>query len=107
MAFYYGNQYVELLPQLQKLGIPKVPPYRVRLVSNRIKPIIRKEIARLTAQEPSASIIPSSSDDEDMFAAYAGEALWQSISASKKVKSKFRKSMWGLCLTGTSFMKTW
>jgi hypothetical protein len=107
LAFYYGNQYVELLPQLQKLGIPKVPPYRVRLVSNRIKPIIRKEIARLTAQEPSASIIPSSSDDEDMFAAYAGEALWQSISASKKVKSKFRRSMWWMCLTGTSFMKTW
>jgi len=107
LAFYYGNQYVELLPSLQKLGVPKVPPYRVRLVSNRIKPIIRKEMARLTAQMPNASVIPASSEDEDLYAAYAGEALWESISTNKKVNMHFRRAIWWMCLTGTSFIKTW
>ena len=107
MAFYYGNQYVEMLPRLNKLGVPRVPPYRVRLVSNRIRPIIRKEIARLTSQKPTAFVVPSSSDDEDLFAAYAGEAIWESIFLNYGIENKFRRSMWWMCITGTSFMKTW
>src|SRR5687767_11430957 len=71
MAMYRGNQYAELLPRLSKLTVPKAPPYRIRHVTNRIKPIIRTELSRLTSQKPSASVVPASSDDEDMFAAYA------------------------------------
>lgn len=107
MAMYSGNQYVELIPSLQKLGIPKLPPYRVRLISNRIKPIIRKEIARITSQKPNASVIPASSEDEDLYAAYAAESMWESMYETNAVAKKFRRSAWWLCITGTSFMKIW
>src|SRR5262245_44252245 len=79
MAFYRSNQYVELVPRLSKIQTPKAPPYRVRSVTNRIKPVIRTEQARLTAQKPSASVIPASSDDEDIQAAYAAEQAWEAI----------------------------
>ena len=68
MAFYYGNQYVTPLGNIgvssgasAKLTIPQVPPWRTRLIVNRIRPIIRTELARTTSQKPSASVIPASS----------------------------------------------
>lgn len=107
MAFYGGNQYTELIPRLNKLQVPAAPPYRVRHTSNRIKPIVRTEIARLTSQKPSASIIPASSDDEDLFAAYAGEQVWESIQSNSKLHAHWRRAVWWLCITGNGFLKTY
>lgn len=107
MAFYGGNQYVELVPRLSRLITPKAPPYRVRHISNRIKPIIRTEIARLTSQKPSASVIPASSDDEDLFAAYAAEQVWESVSNRNKLSRVHRNATWWEVITGNSFIKIW
>lgn len=107
LAMYYGNQYVELVPRLSKLQIPKAPPYRVRHISNRIRPMIRTEYSKLTSQKPSAYVIPASSDDEDLMAAYAGEQIWESVSYRNKLRKEFGKSVWWMLLTGTAFMKTW
>lgn len=107
MAFYKGNQYVELVPRLSRLITPKAPPYRVRHVSNRIKPIIRNEMARLTSQKPSASVIPASSEDEDLFAAYAAEQVWESVSNRAKLNANFRNAVWWELITGNAFVKVW
>lgn len=107
MAFYSGNQYVELVPRLGRIITPKAPPYRVRHVSNRIKPIIRTEMARLTAQRPSASVIPASADDSDIMAAYAAEQVWESISNRSKLQTHFRNATWWELVTGNAFMKVW
>lgn len=107
LAFYRGNQYVELVPRLGKLSVPKAPPYRVRHVSNRIKPIIRTEFARLTSQKPSASVIPATSDDEDLMAAYAGEQIWESVSNRANLETEFANAIWWTLITGNSFMKVW
>jgi hypothetical protein len=107
MAMYRGNQYVELLPRLSKLSVPKAPPYRVRHVTNRIKPIIRTELSRLTSQKPSASVVPASSDDEDMFAAYAAEQVWETISGRSQLVMEFQEVCWWMLICGNAFMKTW
>lgn len=107
LAFYRGNQYMELVPRYNRLTVPKAPPYRVRHVSNRIKPIIRTEFARLTSQKPYASVVPSSSDDEDMFAAYAAEQIWESLTNRGKLRKKFGSAIWWTLLTGNGFLKTW
>lgn len=107
MAMYRGNQYVELLPRVSKLSIPKAPPHRVRHVTNRIKPIIRTELSRLTSQKPSASVIPASSDDEDMFAAYAAEQIWQTVSNRSQLTMEFQEVCWWMLITGNAFMKVW
>jgi hypothetical protein len=107
MAFYRGNQYVELVPRLSKIQTPKAPPYRVRSVTNRVKPIIRTELARLTSQRPSASVIAASSDDEDIQAAYAAEQAWGSISSRAKLEQEFQEVCWWMLITGNAFMKVW
>jgi hypothetical protein len=110
MAFYYGKQNV--IPQAVKgvgnrLIVPPAPPWRVRLVINKIRPIIRKELAKLTSQKPSASVIPASSDDSDLFAAQAGEQIWESMYYGKDLKIVIRRAIWWMLVTGTGYVKTY
>lgn len=109
LAMYYGNQYMELLPKNNKLATPPIPRHRVRMIVNRIRPAIRTELARLTSQRPSASVIPASSDDEDMFAAYAGEQVWESLTSSSHadLKRHFKQTIFWTVIAGTGFLKTW
>lgn len=115
MSFYYGKQYVQPLGKdysiaagaVGKLYTPKAPPWRTRITINRIRPIIRTELARVTSQKPTASVIPSSSEDEDLFAAQAGEQIWESIYNRKKIHREFSRAMWWTLLTGTGYLKCW
>lgn len=115
MAFYIGRQNVSVIPVQGsggassgvRLYVPPAPYYRARPVINRIRPIIRTELSRLTAQKPSATIVPATGEDQDTAAAQAGEQIWDSIYREKKIKSVYRQAMlWALC-TGNGFMKTY
>jgi hypothetical protein len=115
LAFYSGKQNVQILPVSNSSGsstsvrlyIPPAPYFRSRPVINRIRPIIRTEISRLTSQKPSATIVPATGEDKDLAAAQAAEQIWDSIYRQKKIKTIFRQTMlWTLC-TGTGFMKTY
>jgi hypothetical protein len=108
LAFYFGNQYLELTPlQGGRLTLPKAPPYRVRLVVNRVKPVVRTEVARLTSQKPSASVVPASSEDSDLAAAYAAEQLWESISLYNKLHRIYRQAAFWQSVCGNGFIKVW
>lgn len=74
---------------------------------NRIRPVIRTEMARLISQKPSAYVLPSSSDDQDLFAAQAGEQAWQSIQERAKLQAKFSRAAFWITVTGTGFLKAW
>jgi hypothetical protein len=115
LAFYQGKQNVQLVPTSNSSGssvgvrlyIPPAPYYRARPVINRIRPIIRTELSKLTSQKPSATIVPSTSDDSDLAAAQAGEQIWESVYREKKIHATFRQAMlWTLCC-GTGFIKTY
>jgi hypothetical protein len=115
MCFYYGKQNVAFRQQLNNLTtvtgtsgqlyIPPAPYWRSRPVINRIRPIIRGELSKLTSQKPTAYILPASSDDKDMFAAQAGEQIWQSLYDKKKIPRKIRKALWWNQVCGNSFIK--
>jgi len=115
LAFYTGRQNVAVIPISSassaatgvRLYIPPAPYYRARPVINRIRPIIRTELARLTAQKPSATIVPASSEDKDLAAAQVGEQIWDTIYREKKVKSTFRRAMLWTLTTGNGFIKTY
>ncbi len=114
MAFYFGKQNTQLLAirtagatQNYRLHTPAAPPWRVRLVANKIRPMVRTELAKVTAQKPTAMIVPASDDDKDIFAARAGEQVWESTYSRKKIKSVMRRAMFWTLLTGTGFTKHW
>ncbi len=115
MAFYIGKQNVAVIPISSassaatgvRLYIPPAPYYRARPVLNRIRPIIRNELSKLTAQKPTATIVPSTGEDSDLAASQAGEQIWESTYKGYKLQSLFRQTMlWTLC-TGNGFMKTY
>lgn len=114
LSMYFGKQYLAFLNDTAlpgningKLVTPKAPPWRTRLVSNKIRPIIRTELARTTSQKPNASVVPASSDDKDLFAAQAGEQIWESFWNNEKGQAVFRRSMWWTLLCGSGFVKNW
>jgi hypothetical protein len=107
LAFYSGKQYVEWSKQDNKLVSQRVQNVHTpRLTINKIQPIVRTEQAKMTGQKPSASVMPSSNDDEDIFAATAGEQVWESLYARLNFPAKFSQSTFWLSICGTSFMKT-
>ena len=110
MAFYFGKQWAQWTPGVEgfsTLRTPPAPPWRVRLISNKIRPIIRAELAKMTKENPQAYVIPSSSDDEDLLAARAGEQIfeyhWRELSFNRRL----RQTLFWLTMTGNGFMKDW
>lgn len=113
LSFYYGKQNIQYMPAARgsiaagKLVTPAAPSWASRRVTNRIRPIIRTELARLTSNKPNASVVPASSEDMDLFAAQAGEQIWESIYNGKKLHKTFSRSIFWMAICGTSFTKCW
>lgn len=113
IAMYFGNQWVQMTPSTNhldggKLFNTKAPSERMTI--NRIKPIIRTELAKMLSQKPAASVIPASSDDEDLMAAQAGEQVWESLQTRPGkfgYQRQFSKAAFWTVLTGTGFLKTY
>lgn len=112
LCFFYGRQYVvyrqtsgQILGTSGGLIVPPAPYYVSRPVINKIRPIIRTEISKLTSQKPSAYVVPASSDDKDLFAAQAGEQIWDSVYREYKLHSVFKRAVWWNQVCGNAFIK--
>lgn len=114
LAFFFGQQNAMYLPVGSTAGaggagtrlyVPPAPYYRARPVTNMIRPAVRKEVAVLTSTKPSVSIIPASNDDRDLFAAQAGEQVWESIYRRKKLRTVIRRATFWSIITGTSYIQ--
>jgi hypothetical protein len=89
IAFFLGKQWVS--HDGMKLYEPELDPYRVKLVDNRIQPIIRTEIAKMTKQRPVFLATPRTADDEDVMAALMSERTtefyWEELDLQRKLRS--------------------
>lgn len=112
LAFYFGQQNVAFkgtgssLDRSMQLYTPPAPYYRSRPVINQIRPRVRTEMAKLTAQKPNAFIVPASSDDRDLYAANAGEQIWDSVYRWKKIHALTRRAVFWTSVTGNGFIKS-
>lgn len=113
LAFYFGQQNVAFKGGVAntrntfQLYTPPAPYYRSRPIINIIRPRIRTEMAKLTAQKPNAFVIPASSDDRDMYAANAAEQIWEHLYNSKKLHSVLRRAVFWASITGNGFIKNY
>jgi hypothetical protein len=112
LCFYFGRQYVvyrqnsgQILGTTGGLIVPPAPYYVSRPVINKIRPIIRTEISKLTSQKPSAYVVPASSEDKDLFAAQAGEQIWDSVYRQYKLHQVFKRAVWWNQICGNGFIK--
>lgn len=110
LAFYFGKQYAQWIStsitQNSSLVVPKAPAWRVRLVSNRLKPLIRKEVSKLNKERGHFFVIPSSADDEDVSKARVGDAVAEHLLFSKNFRLRKRTAVWWSSTCGTGFVKT-
>jgi hypothetical protein len=110
LAFYRGKQNVAYISTTAanngfRLLVPPAPPWRVRLVINKVRPALRKEMAKLTAQKPSFTVVPATNEDEDYYAAKAAEQVLEACYADYKLEAVVRSMVWWLSTCGTSFIK--
>lgn len=111
LSYYFGRQWVTWLngqsPDFARLYEPAAPPWRVRLVVNRIKPAIRREMSKVLREKPTAYVIPSSTEDNDVAAAKAGEAIFEHLWRTMEMGSDMWLSQFWRCVCGTGFIKDW
>ena len=103
LSMYKGDQYVDKIDN-RVVGVP-APKSKVRLVVNRIRPHVRTEVARLTSTEPTAEVVPASSETSDVEAARAGESLLVSSFERLDVQRKLRSAAWWASITGVGYLK--
>lgn len=116
LAFFFGKQNVQLLKSIAptasssfstRLHVPAAPYWRVRPVINKVRSTVRTELSHLTGNRPNASVVPASAEDRDMYAAMAGEQIWENQYTDKNIKAVLRRAMWWTLTTGTGFIKTY
>ena len=66
---------------------------------------MRKEMAKLTKENPTGFVVPQSSDDEDILAAQAGDHLAEFFWRELQVGLQIRRAVFWMSLTGTGFLK--
>jgi len=110
IQFYRGRQNVEFRRSATstagyRLAVPPAPPWRVRAIINRIRPMARKEMAKLTSQKPSFVVAPATADDDDQAAARVGEQLLETRYSDLGIAGTQRQWVWWAVVCGTSFLK--
>lgn len=102
-AYYNGRQWV--MWDGTNLYEPRLEPWRVKLVDNRIQPIVRTEIAKMTKTRPQFVVVPNTSDEENVRAAAVGENvldwLWQELDLTRKLRTTL---LWSR-IAGAGFWK--
>jgi hypothetical protein len=103
LAYYLGEQWVSF--DGFKLYEPELEDWRAKLVDNRIQPVIRTEIAKMTKTRPVWVGVPRSADDEDLNAARLAERVleweWKNLDMLRKLRAAL---LWSR-VTGSGFWK--
>lgn len=112
LAFYDGRQNVQWTTNrignsLASLKEPAAPPWRVRLVINKVKPTIRTEMAKLLKEKPRGYVVPQTSEESDILAARAGDRLIDYFEYDKKIMAQIEKALFWTLTTGNGFIKHW
>ena len=108
MSFERGKQYVAWdSTKSQVASLPRGDKNLPRITINRIRPIVRTEIAKLTSQKPSAVALPASNEIEDIFAASAATQIWESLYDRLKVGREMRAVARDISVLGVGYLKTY
>lgn len=105
LSFYKGDQYVSVLNNA--VIKTRAPLRTVRLVINRVRPMIRTEMSKMTSQDPTSEVIPSSTDDEDLLAAETGNSVWETLKREGKLKERYLDAAFWQSTCGIGYIKTY
>lgn len=104
LCFLAGKQYVffnDATNILQGLTNTK---FRVRVVDNKILPRFQKQVSRLIRNNPRMSVVPSSTDTEDIKAAQIGDKVLKWFWKDHKMRKNVRQIGSWIYATGNCFV---
>lgn len=105
ISYFLGKQWVKADRTANQLIEPPLEPWQVRYVANKIQPIARTELAKLTKNKFAMYVNPATSDDNDVRAARVAEKVVEWLEYELSLQEKDADNcLWGLC-TGISFVK--
>jgi hypothetical protein len=108
MSFERGKQYVAWdATKSQVASLPRGDKNTPRIIINRIRPIVRTEISKLTSSKPSAVALPASNEIEDIFAANAATQIWESMYDRLRVGKEMREVARDISVLGVGYLKTY
>lgn len=110
LEMYGGNQFIQEISgdnTISRLQTPRATKTRNRNVTNRIRPMIRTEITKQTSQKATVTCVPASGEDDDLFAAQNGEAVWQFLYDHLHVQWTMERNAFWTSTCGNGFVKTW
>lgn len=112
LAFYFGQQNAIMQNTSAsasgfRIYVPQAPPWRVRLVVNKIRKAHRKQLATLFGQKPRFDVVPATTDDTDLMAARSAEQLFDWVYDDKNIKEELRRAGWWALICGTAYVKCW
>lgn len=105
LSYFAGHQWVKLDRTTNRLVEPTLEPWQVRFTANKIQPIVRTELAKVTKNKIVMFVNPATTDDSDVKAARTAEKFneWLEYALSLQEKDS-ELVLWGLT-TGMAFMK--
>lgn len=108
LAFYSGRQWIitsrATNGSFQLQEAPSQDRWRVRHTSNRILPIIRKELTKLSKEEPQFFVLPDSTEEADRLAAMAGDAISEFLLTTRYFNRKRIEATFWAVVCGTAFL---
>lgn len=105
IAYYSGKQWLVYDNVNNRLYEPPKDPWKQRITANRIQPIVRVELAKITKNKPIVVVVPASTDDEDVDSAKTSEKALEWAESELDLQNQDREVInWGLC-TGMCFVK--
>ena len=104
LANYTGNQYLMYDGVTRKFTLPPSPSWRVRLVINKILPIIRIQIAKIKEANPTFFVSPSSPEKSDFDAAKVGSKFIKSIKESNEFGDTYDDMIHWVATCGNAYI---
>lgn len=97
LAYYTGKQWIAFDTVNRRLFEPPKEKGQIRYVGNRIKKIVRTELAKVFKNQPVMQVIPASNDDIDIDSSVLGEKICEWLEYEMDLPQKDRDLvMWGL-----------
>lgn len=105
ISYFLGKQWVKIDRSTRQIAEPPREPWQIRFVANKIQPIVRTELAKITKNKFVMFVNPATSDDSDVKSARTGEKLIEWLEYGLSLQDLDRDNcLWGLT-TGISFVK--
>lgn len=103
MAYYLGDQW--LYWNRGRLERPKLDPWRFLSIDNRIQPVVRTEIAKMTKQQPAFQVTPQTGDDVDIASAKLAEQILEYLWDEVELRSRLIDALTWSRVVGSGFWK--